>query len=48
MIANLLQSIRLLGDATTSFTRNCVVGIVANEARINALLNDPLTHTDTN
>lgn len=27
MIVNLLQSARLLGDATVSFTRNCVVGI---------------------
>jgi fumarate hydratase class II len=27
MIASLLQSMRLLGDAAGSFTTNCVVGI---------------------
>jgi fumarate hydratase class II len=32
--ANLLRSIRLLADAATSFTDNCVVGIAANEKRI--------------
>jgi fumarate hydratase, class II len=34
----MLQSIRLLGDATNSFTDNCVVGIKANEERIRDLL----------
>jgi fumarate hydratase class II len=34
----MLQSIRLLGDAATSFTDNCVVGIRANEPRIRELL----------
>jgi fumarate hydratase class II len=34
----MLQSIRLLGDATKSFTDNCVVGIKANEARIGELM----------
>jgi fumarate hydratase class II len=34
----MLQSIRLLGDAATSFTDNCVVGIRANEPRIRDLL----------
>jgi len=33
----MLQSIRLLADATRSFTDNCVVGIRANEARIREL-----------
>ncbi|MCY4196912.1 MAG: class II fumarate hydratase [Rhodobacteraceae bacterium] len=43
MIAyNLLQSIRLLGDVLTSFTRNCVVGIEANQERITKLLNESL------
>ncbi len=42
MIYNLLQSIRLLGDACNSFTDNCVVGIEANEARITKLLNESL------
>jgi fumarate hydratase class II len=34
----MLQSIRLLGDATKSFTDNCVAGIKANEARIGELM----------
>lgn len=34
MIYNLLQSIRLLGDACNSFTENCVVGIEANDDNI--------------
>jgi fumarate hydratase class II len=33
-----LQSIRLLGDATDSFTRNCVAGIEPNRNRIRELL----------
>ena len=35
---NLLQSIRLLGDASRSLTDHCVVGITANEQRIADLL----------
>lgn len=42
LIRNLLQSIRLMGDACDSFTRNCVVGITANEKRINQLLHESL------
>lgn len=42
MIYNLLQSIRLLADACRSFTDNCVVGIEANEDRIQKLLNESL------
>ena len=34
----MLQSIRLLTDATRSFTDNCVVGIRANEQRIRELM----------
>jgi fumarate hydratase, class II len=34
----LLQSVRLLADASVSFTDNCVVGIKANEKRIADLL----------
>ena len=34
----MLQSIRLLGDAASSFTDNCVVGIRANEPRIRELM----------
>jgi len=42
MIANLLQSARLLGDASVSFRDHCVVGIVANRKRISTLLYDSL------
>jgi fumarate hydratase class II len=34
----MLQSIRLLGDAASSFTDNCVTGIRANEPRIRELM----------
>ncbi|KAJ1556710.1 hypothetical protein HK405_002062, partial [Cladochytrium tenue] len=42
MIRNLLQSIRLLGDASVSFTDHCVVGIQANKPRIDTLLHESL------
>ncbi|KAK4705128.1 fumarate hydratase, class II, partial [Phenoliferia sp. Uapishka_3] len=42
LIKNLLQSIRLLADGARSFTKNCVVGITANEKRIEKLLNESL------
>jgi len=42
IIKNVLQSIRLLADGSRSFTKNCVVGIQANEQRINQLLNESL------
>ncbi|KAF9072296.1 fumarate hydratase [Rhodocollybia butyracea] len=42
IIKNVLQSIRLLADGSRSFTKNCVVGIQANEARIKSLLNESL------
>ncbi len=42
MIASLLQSSRLLGDAAESFTSNCVVGIKANRERIDKLLHESL------
>ena len=35
---NVLQSIRLLGDAVMSLTDNCIVGIVPNRARIAELM----------
>ena len=35
---NMVQSIRLLGDASSSFATNCVDGIEANEERIRDLL----------
>ncbi|MDA0302609.1 MAG: class II fumarate hydratase, partial [Chloroflexi bacterium] len=39
---NNLQSLRLLGDAARSFTDNMVVGIRANEKRIDELMNSSL------
>ena len=42
MIYDLLQSIRLIADACNSFTENCVVGIEADEVRIDKLLNESL------
>merc|ERR1711931_484701 len=42
MVANVLRSIRLMGDASRSFTKNCAVGIVANRDRIDKLLNESL------
>ncbi len=42
IVYNNLQSIRLLGDAARSFTDNCVVGIEANERRINELMQSSL------
>ncbi len=38
MALNMLQSIRLLGDAARSFTDNCVVGIEADKERIDDLM----------
>ncbi|NEP84884.1 MAG: class II fumarate hydratase, partial [Okeania sp. SIO3B3] len=42
MIYNLLQQIRLLADASRSFTDNCVVGIEPNTARIQELMENSL------
>ncbi|QFT76392.1 class II fumarate hydratase [Erythrobacter sp. THAF29] len=42
MIYNVLQSIRLLSDSARSFTDKCVVGIEANTARIEKLMNESL------
>tara|TARA_B100001175_G_scaffold317790_1_gene336455 strand:- start:941 stop:2341 length:1401 start_codon:yes stop_codon:yes gene_type:complete len=43
MIAyNILQSIKLLGDACISFTNNCLKGIKPNKKRIDKLMNDSL------
>ena len=39
---NMLQSIRILGDAAVSFTDNCVVGIEADEGRIADLMSRSL------
>jgi len=42
MIRNLLHSIRLISDASKSFTEKCVVDIKANKERITQLLNESL------
>ncbi len=42
LIRNLLHSIRLLADASMSFTDNCVAGIAANTARLRALMEESL------
>ncbi|CAI0376300.1 unnamed protein product [Linum tenue] len=43
MIASdLLHSVRLLGDASASFEKNCVKGIQANKERISKLLHESL------
>ncbi|WP_416897358.1 MAG: class II fumarate hydratase [Minwuia sp.] len=42
IVYNVLHSIRLLADATRSFTDNCVSGIEANEERIGELMEQSL------
>ena len=42
MIYNLLQSVRLIGDACVSFTDNCVAGIEPNKAQIDKYLRESL------
>jgi len=42
MVANVLRSIRLLGDSCVAFTDNCVDGIEANRERIDTLLHESL------
>ncbi|PHQ99578.1 MAG: fumarate hydratase, class II [Marinosulfonomonas sp.] len=42
MAYNVLQSIQLLGDATATFTKNCVVGIAADKGRIDQLMRESL------
>ncbi|EGG15369.1 fumarate hydratase [Cavenderia fasciculata] len=42
IIKNVLQSVRILGDGCVSFTKNCVVGIKADEKRISQLMNESL------
>ena len=39
---NIIQSIRILSDATNSFRKNCVEGIKPNEERINTNLYNSL------
>jgi fumarate hydratase class II len=42
LIKNLTQSVRLLADASESFTKNCVVGIKANEEKIDQIMKESL------
>jgi fumarate hydratase class II len=42
MVKNVLHSIALIGDGVKSFTKNCVLGIKANEERIKFLVNQSL------
>ncbi|KAI8346773.1 fumarate hydratase [Blakeslea trispora] len=42
IIKNVLQSIRLLSDASRSFKKNCVVGIIANRDHIKNIMNRSL------
>jgi len=42
MVANMLQSARLIGDASLCFTNNCVEGLKVNEDRVNELMNASL------
>jgi len=42
MVANVLRSIRLLGDSCVAFTDNCVNGIEANREEISRLLHESL------
>eukprot|EP00794_Sanderia_malayensis_P020474 gene20474-22490_t len=42
IIRNVLQSARLLGDASVAFADNCVAGMIANVDRIDKLLNESL------
>lgn len=42
MVANVLRSIRLIGDSCVAFTDNCVAGITVNRERVNKLLHESL------
>ncbi|XP_031789585.1 probable fumarate hydratase, mitochondrial isoform X4 [Nasonia vitripennis] len=42
IVANVLRSARLLGDASATFTKNCVVGIQPNIDAINKIMNESL------
>merc|ERR1711973_845538 len=45
MVRIVLQSARLLGDAASAFTDNCVDGIIANRERIDKLLHESLGYS---
>ncbi len=42
IIRNVIQSIRLLGDACRSFSKNCIEGVEADTERITKLMNESL------
>lgn len=42
IVANVLRSIRLLGDSCKSFTEHCAVGIVANKDNIKKIMEESL------
>lgn len=42
IVANTLRSARLLGDACSAFTKNCVVGIEPNIENIKKIMNESL------
>lgn len=42
IVANVLRSVRLLGDSSLAFTTNCVVGIEPNIERIKKILHESL------
>lgn len=42
IVANVLRSSRLLGDAAAAFTKNCVVGIEPNIDNIKKIVNESL------
>ncbi|CAK1543266.1 unnamed protein product [Leptosia nina] len=42
MVANVLRSIRLLGDGCQAFNKNCAVGIQANTAQIDKIMKESL------
>lgn len=42
IVANVLRSIRLIGDVTKSFTDKCLTGVTANHEKINKLMNESL------
>lgn len=42
MVANVLRSIRLIGDSCQAFSKNCVEGIQANRKQIDKIMNESL------
>ena len=38
IVFNVIQSIRLISDAASSFTQKCIVGVTANREQITALM----------